>query len=266
MCLILFGYRAHPAYPLVLAANRDEFYERPSAPAEFWPSNPEILGGRDLTAGGSWLAVSRQGKLAAVTNFRDARPRAAPRSRGHLVSEYLGSNMSGEEQIQFLAPTLAEFGGFNLLLMDPRGLHYASNRTPEHRAVAPGIHGLSNHLLDSAWPKAEAGKAKLRAQIERSREQPYRSREQLIEELFGVLADRSQCPDEHLPNTGVSVEWERKLSAAFIHSADYGTRASTVIVLDHEGHLEFVERSFDGAGQCAEERQFRIKGFALEEN
>ncbi len=255
MCLILFGYCAHPAYPLVLAANRDEFYERPSTPAGFWPTTHSILGGRDLTAGGSWLAVNRHGRLAAVTNFRDTRRKAAPRSRGHLVSEYVGSNRSGVDQLRSLESVQNEYGGFNLLLLDSKGLYYASNRSPAHRAVEPGIHGLSNHLLDTGWPKVEAGKAKLQEQLERPREQ-------LIGELFKVLADRSKWPDEHLPHTGVSIEWERKLSAAFIHSPGYGTRASTVMVLDRQGHLDFVERGFDAGGQCTGQRQFRVMEFA----
>ena len=255
MCLILFGYYAHPAYPLVLAANRDEFYDRPTAPAEFWPSTPGILGGRDLAAGGSWLAVNRQGKLAAVTNFRDGRPQSASRSRGHLVREYLRSTLSGEEQLQCLEPVQNEYGGFNLLLLDPEGLYYASNRAQQQAAVEPGIHGLSNHLLDTAWPKVETGKARLREQLDHPREQ-------LIEGLFDVLADRSQWHPEQLPHTGVTPEWEKKLSAAFIQTAGYGTRASTVIVLDREGHLDFVERSFDVSGQCTGQRQFRVMGFA----
>ncbi|MFN0314837.1 MAG: NRDE family protein [Burkholderiales bacterium] len=255
MCLILFGYRAHPAYSLVLAGNRDEYHERPSASAQFWPSNPGILGGRDLAAGGSWLAVNRQGKLAAVTNFRDGQPKTARRSRGHLVSEYMGSNLSGAQQIQSLASAQDEYGGFNLLLLDSQGLHYTSNRTPGPVDVAPGIHGLSNHLLDSPWPKVEAGKQKLQAQLEGSREQ-------LIGGLFDVLADRSQVSDERLPETGVSLDWERKLSAAFIHTPAYGTRASTVIVVDSAGHLDFAERSFDSTGRCTEERRFQITGFA----
>ncbi|MSQ59448.1 MAG: NRDE family protein [Betaproteobacteria bacterium] len=259
MCLILFGYHAHPAYPLVLAGNRDEFHERPSAPAEFWPSNPAILGGRDLAAGGSWLAVSRQGKLAAVTNFRDGQPKAAHRSRGHLVSDYIGSNLNGEEQIQSLAPVQAEYGGFNLLLWDSQSLHYSSNRMPEYQAVTPGIHGLSNHLLDSPWPKVEAGKQKFQAQLEGSREQ-------LIGGLFDLLTDRAQSPDDHLPQTGVPLDWERKLSAAFIHTPAYGTRASTVIVVDREGHLDFAERCFDSAGQCTGERRFRLMEFASQRN
>ncbi len=254
MCLILFAYRAHPDYPLVLAANRDEFYDRPSAPAQFWPPSGTILGGRDLSAGGTWLAVSKVGKLAAVTNFRDAKRDPAPRSRGHLVSEYVGSEANAQTHLRALHSMRSEYGGFNLLLVDAKGMHYTSNKAHIEAIVPVGVHGLSNHLLDTAWPKVETGKAQLTELL-------GRSPEKWGEGLFALLAKRSQAPDYLLPHTGVGPDWEKKLSAAFIHSPGYGTRASTIILWRRDGRLDFIERGFDAEGHLLEERRFVIEGF-----
>lgn len=247
MCLILFAYEAHADYPLVIAANRDEYYDRPSSPAQFWDDDSNLLGGRDLSAGGTWMAVSRRGRLAAVTNFRDGRYASASRSRGHLVSEFVAGNTQASDHVADLASSASHYGGFNLLLFDGFGMHYTSNRATVDPLVPPGVHGLSNHLLDTPWPKVNAGKTRLQDIL---RESP----KNWTEAMFALLFDRSLAPDGGLPNTGVSIEWERSLSAAFIQSPSYGTRASTVLRWRRDGHVEFIERSFGPGGRLLEER------------
>lgn len=239
MCLILFAWRMRPAFPLVLAANRDEFYERPSAPADFWDDASEILAGRDLQAGGTWLGITRAGRMAAVTNYRDPATlkRDAP-SRGDLVSEYLRGSETPEIYLQRLAPKAAMYNGFSLLVGDAAGLFSFSNRGDQLR-LAPGIYGLSNRLLDTPWPKVEKGKEALQAILEGSgRPSP--------EELLDLLADRTQPPDELLSKTGVGLEWERVLSPRFIETPVYGTRSSTVLMIGRGGKVTFVERVFNG--------------------
>ncbi|MGH9901093.1 MAG: NRDE family protein [Pyrinomonadaceae bacterium] len=254
MCTLLLAYEAHPDYRLVLAANRDEYYGRPTARAGFWEDAPEVLAGRDLGQGGTWLGVTRSGRLAAVTNFRDpsAKKEAAP-SRGKLVSDFLRLRESSAEYLEKLRADAALYNGFNLVVGDGRGLSYFSNTTNEARALTPGVYGLSNHLLDTPWPKVEQGK--------RALEEILRGRERnLIEGVFAVLADRAAADDRHLPDTGVGLEIERMLSPLFITSPVYGTRASTVVLIDRREKVTFVERSFgaDTAGGSESAFEFRI--------
>jgi uncharacterized protein with NRDE domain len=239
MCLILFAYEAHTKYRLVVAANRDEFYARPTARAQFWPNAPDVLAGRDLTHGGTWLGVTRGGRFAAVTNYRE--PRAAvpdAPSRGHLVGEFLNGTDSPGEYLARVAANASRFNGFNLLAGDAASLYYYSNRSGAPRRLAPGIYGLSNHLLDTPWPKVEAGKGALAALVSGAAG-PER------EALFRLLSDRERAEDSRLPDTGVGVEMERTLSPLFIRSQGYGTRSSTVLLAGRDGRIEFVERSFD---------------------
>lgn len=250
MCLILFSYRSHPSYPLILAANRDEFYERPTAPAAFWDDAPGILAGRDLQEGGTWLGITRTGRLAAITNYRD--PRAvkdhAP-SRGTLVSGFLRGDESPEEYIRRIRPDAGRYNGFNLILGEGGGLFHFSNMTETFQKIPPGMHGISNHLLDTPWPKVERGKRLLEELVSDRREvSPCPPGEDSPEEIFRILADTTRPDDRQLPDTGVGVAWERVLSAMFIRSEGYGTRSSTVILVDGEGNVSFVERSFSSAG------------------
>lgn len=238
MCLILFAYRWHPDYPLVLAANRDEFYDRPTAPLAFWPENPALLAGRDLAAGGTWLGVSRQGRLAAITNYRDPanfRPQAP--SRGPLVSDFLQGQEPAQAYLQQLQPRAADYNGFNLLLGDDQGLHYYSNQEDEPRVLGAGLYGLSNHLLNTPWPKVERGKRGLATALSRSADL-------VPETLWHVLGDRTQAPDEALPATGVSLDWERALSPLFIATAGYGTRSSTLLWIDAQHQVTVQEKSW----------------------
>jgi uncharacterized protein with NRDE domain len=239
MCLILFAWKMHENFPLVLAANRDEFYERPSAPASFWEEEPGFLAGRDLKEGGTWLGITRTGRLAALTNYRDpAAIRSGAPSRGHLVSGYLRGHETPEAYLNRLAPEASLYNGFSLLLGDASRLHCFSNRGGRS-VLEAGIHGLSNRLLDTPWPKVEKGKSSLRALFDGEGEPAP-------EALLELLSDRSRPPDALLPETGVGLEWERILSPIFIESPVYGTRSSTVLMIDRSGRATLVERIFNG--------------------
>jgi uncharacterized protein with NRDE domain len=238
MCLILLALNAHPAYRLILAANRDEFFSRPTAPAAFWDDAPNLLAGRDLQNAGTWLGVTRSGRIAAITNFRDPRHQKqhAP-SRGLLVSGFLTSAVSADEYLTYLRQEGAACNGFNLIFGEPGRLCFFSNRDNEPRNLAPGVHGLSNHLLDTPWPKVQRGMEAMSRIITGGKMlQP--------EDLFSILADRAIAPDESLPDTGVGIEVERFLSSLFIASPLYGTRSSTVVLIDHNCRVTFSERTF----------------------
>jgi uncharacterized protein with NRDE domain len=236
MCLIVLAWRAHPDYPLVVAANRDEFFARPSAPAGFWADAPEILAGRDLEAGGTWLGVSRRRRFAALTNFREgARQLVDAPSRGALVADFLAAENDPERFLDELTRRRADFNGFNLFVGDGQRLGYCSNRGSGPRWLAPGIYGLSNHLLDTPWPKLAAAKTAFAKALQHL---PDSAR------FFELLADQEIVADTHLPETGVPLEWERILSAIFVSSPEYGTRASTLLTMHRTGQVNLVERSF----------------------
>jgi uncharacterized protein with NRDE domain len=255
VCTIVFAWRCHPRYSLLLASNRDEFHSRPTAPADWWAGHSEILGGRDLEGGGSWLAVDRRGRLAALTNYRKLDPSDADRrSRGLLVRDYL----EGEDDAAAFAGTVhrggADHAGFNLLLMDPDRVCYVSNRAPGVRDLPPGVYGLSNHLLDTPWPKVLLGKARLEALLGRPEIGP--------DDLLEVLNDRTVPDDDRLPDTGIGLEKERLLGACFIVSRDYGTRAATAVTVETDRTIRFTERTFDPAGRCVGERTFPLESGA----
>lgn len=242
MCLILFAHLAHPHFPLVLAANRDEAYSRPAAPAAFWSAHPDIYGGRDLVRGGSWLAMTRNGRVAAVTNFRNAHaPRDAPRSRGELVSAYLAGEADAETYLKQVEARGEEYNGFILIAGELDALYWLSNRGSGVARIPPGVHGLSNHLLNTPWPKIQRSKLALEALL-------GADEDALIEGLFRILADRSQAADHELPNTGVGLQRERELSANFISGERYGTRASTVVLGAAHGDVHYIERRFGPHG------------------
>lgn len=237
MCLVVVALRAHPVYPLVLAANRDEYHARRAAPAA-WGSDGAfagILAGRDLAAGGTWLGVRRDGRFALVTNVRDGKPQdpAAP-SRGALVPRVLDSTI--DEAFAALAAGAPRYNGFNVLAGDGETLHWMSNRGGGRRRIGYGVHGLSNALLDEPWPKVVRTEHRLREWIAQGTRD--------VEPLFAALADRTRASDSELPSTGVALEWERVLSSPFIVTERYGTRCSTVYTVDNEGRASFRERSF----------------------
>lgn len=259
MCLIVFAWQAHPAYPLVLAANRDEYLDRPSLALDYWDDMPAVLGGRDLEKGGSWLATHVDGRWAAVTNYRDgaAPVSAAHLSRGHLVRNYVGSTDRAQDYVHHIAQPLADYPGCNLLVGDADSLFFVSNRRREAQPatvqpVSPGVHGLSNDSLDTPWPKVQRAKQALQQVLQT--DGALRN-----EALFELLADRSPAQDAELPSTGVPVEWERTLSAPFIVSERYGTRASTVVLAGKDGTVSIDERSFGAGGVELERRTFSFK-------
>ena len=240
MCLILFAFRVRPDYPLVVAANRDEWFRRPTAPAGFWPDAPAVLAGRDLEQQGTWLGITRTGRFAALTNYRDPdsnRPDAP--SRGALVSAFLRSQTPPLEYLERLRDQAARYNGFSLLAGNGDALCYFSNREEGIRELAPGLYGLSNSLLDVAWPKVEAGKSRLAAALDAGPS---------AEALLALLDDTGLASDRHLPSTGVSLEWERRLSSLRIVADGYGTRSSTAVLIGADGEVTFSERSFDETG------------------
>lgn len=241
MCLILLAYNAHPQYRLIVCANRDEFYDRPSAPLAYWPDRPDVLGGRDLLQGGTWLGVTRKGRLAAITNFRDpGRLKTNAPSRGHLVSDFLCGSSPPETYLRGISINASQYNGFNLIVGDRTGLYCHSNFGEGVQALTPGVHGLSNHLLDTPWPKVNRGKNAL-ADILSIPDEPS------SENLFGLLQEQTQAPDELLPHTGVDLAWERMLSPIFITSPTYGTRCSSVVMLHSDGRIRFWERTWMAA-------------------
>lgn len=253
MCLIVFAWRAHPRYPLILAANRDEFHRRPARAADYWPQAPQLLAGQDVSQGGAWCGVTRQGRVAAVTNYRDpSMAEAGKRSRGHLVRDYLLGQAGAAEAAAEAESMKADYSEFNLLLGDIQGLWYVGSRSDGPVGIRDGVHGLSNGLLNTPWPKVEHAKAGLTAQLTEGSVS--------AESLFDVLGSRRTAPDDALPDTGIGLQMERFLSAPFIVSEAYGTRASTVILFDSEGTLRFVERRFDPAGHCTgtTDEEFRV--------
>lgn len=268
MCLILLAWQSHPDYPLVIAANRDEFYARPAAPLGWWSQVPslapllhaDVLAGRDLadqalhTANaqisppGTWMGLARNGRFAAVTNYRaPSEKRTDTRSRGELSSHFLIGDDSPSDYIAQLQPRSHVYNGFNLLVSDLRQLWCYSNRG-EARALGSGVYGLSNHLLDTPWPKVRHRIAAFAETLAADR-----GRLDASHAYLQLLADSRQATDDELPRTGVSLEWERLLSAAFIRSPLYGTRASTVLRIRHDGQFDMLERSFDAHGQLGEQ-------------
>jgi uncharacterized protein with NRDE domain len=254
MCLLVLAWKSHPRYRLVVAANRDEFHERPAAPLGWWQDDERILAGRDLRSGGTWMGASRAGRFAIVTNFREIEtpaPGGAP-SRGQLVAGFLSSTESPGDYVARLQAASAAYAGYNLLVGDPRSVHYTTNRADgAAREVAPGLHGLSNHLLDSPWPKLLRTKARIAGYLAQDVLAP--------EPLFEVLGDREPAADDEIPDTGLPPDWERALSAPFVVHERYGTRSSTVLLVREDGHTTLWERRFDAAGRQtgATRRQFQ---------
>ncbi|MEX1132394.1 MAG: NRDE family protein [Flavobacteriales bacterium] len=229
MCLIVLAYKVHPAFPLIVAANRDEFLDRPTKPLHVWEDFPHILAGRDERGGGTWMGMSTTGRFAALTNHRDLRrAQVAGPSRGVLVQHVLQQELGD--------PDTSLYAGFNLLHGRYDSLFYHNNITGVHHALDPGIHGLSNHLLNTPWPKVQRAKAAL--------SEVLLSDVPSTEYLFALLADETLAPDHALPDTGIGLPWERILSPVRIRAEGYGTRSSSVLVVDAHGVARFAERSF----------------------
>lgn len=245
MCLITFAYQQHPEYSLIMVANRDEFYARPTLDMHFWEDHPNVLAGLDLEQGGTWLGINKSGKLAAVTNFRDGRNAEENlKSRGALTRRFLTEALPTKTYLHELATGGHLYGGFNLLLGDTTGIYYCSNKGAPSARITPGIYGLSNAYLDSSWPKVEAAKKGL-SKLIRS--------EFSIESLANLLHSEQQAADELLPNTGISHEWEKQLSSCFINIPSYGTRATTVLLQKPSGETQVAEFRFNQSGKISEE-------------
>lgn len=249
MCLLVFAWRAHPRHRLVLAGNRDEFHARPAAPAHWWPEPAGLLAGRDLEAGGTWLGVTRSGRFAVVTNFRELgerRPEAP--SRGRLVVDGCADDAEPLAWLEALAREADRYAAFNLVTGDMRSIAYYSNRDGAPRELAPGVYGLSNHLLDTPWPKLERVRARFTALLRAPRIE--------LEDLLAPLADTTPAADDELPRTGLTRELERALSAPFIVTPSYGTRCSTALVIEDDGRCRLLERRFDATGTVVGESRF----------
>jgi uncharacterized protein with NRDE domain len=238
MCLVLLAKNIRSDYPLVLAANRDEFFERPTAAARFWPGNPDVLAGWDERSGGTWGGVSRTGRLAVLTNIRDPRGfRPSADSRGHLVRAFLAGDQSLPEFFRLLIASAHAYNGFNLIFGSGAELFWFASRGKRLCRLGPGIHALSNGLLNEPWPKTVRGAQGMTRLLERS-EPPDE------EELFSLLADTREADPKDLPDTGIGPQWERFLSPVFIQGKEYGTRSQTLVLMDASGGVRFRERSF----------------------
>lgn len=241
MCIILLALKSHPVYKLIIAGNRDEFFERPTAKATFWEDAPDLLAGKDLRAGGTWFGITRQGRIGAVTDYRDpALLKSNAPSRGGLVRRFLLSNERPDNFIKRVSAEAHEYNGFNLIVGEKDNLHWYSNLAEEPRFLNPGIYGLSNRFLDTPWPKVINGKNALKWLLsEKTDPSP--------EDFFSILSDRSMADDENLPDTGIEIEWERILSSIFVSSPDYGTRSSSLLLVDLNNRVTFMERVYEAA-------------------
>ncbi len=252
MCLLIFAYRTDARQPLVIAANRDEFHHRRTAPSRFWPECPGLLAGRDLEQGGTWMGITRSGRFAAVTNYRDpARTAPAPRSRGELPLGFLRDTCAPAAFLDDLRPRADDYAGFNLLVGDRDSLWYFTNSTPATqrgaRRLEPGVYGLSNARLDTPWPKVELGRRRLRTLVE--------SGDITHEGLAEVVGDRRLAPPQALHRQGLGSDMDQLLSAQFIVTSSYGTRSSTSLWLDDGAQVHWRETSYDAAGRITGRRE-----------
>nr|NJM01570.1 NRDE family protein [Desulfobacula sp.] len=255
MCLILFGYKMSKDFPLVLVANRDEFYQRPTAAMHFWEDPPNILAGKDLDQSGTWFGIGRNGTFAALTNYRNPaalKPNAP--SRGEIIPDFLGSEQSPERFIRDFTPKANAYNGFNLILGSPDRLFWFTNLTGKMEEIPPGIHGISNRFLNTPWPKVESGKKALEKILQDSAAPAP-------DQLFSLLKDRTLPPDDSLPDTGIGLEWERVLSPLFIESPDYGTRSSLAMLVDQKNNINITERTYSAGNRLEQrDRRFLIPG------
>jgi len=252
MCLIAFAWKMHPRYKLIAAANRDEFYDRPSLQAHFWDSDPEILAGKDLQAGGTWMGATRSGKWAALTNYRDMwNIKIHAPSRGMLIVNYLRRAGSPEEYMNSVVHGSGAYNGFNLLCGNLDDLYYYSNVANKPIRLEPGVYGLSNSLLDTPWPKTVAAKAFMEAELGHQEPDPDR--------LFAGLGHSEIYPDDQLPDTGAGLKMERALSSIFIRMKNYGSRSSTVLMIDKDDCISFFERQFTNGMRTGDDVSFRFQ-------
>lgn len=255
MCLIVFAYKVHPDYPLILATNRDEFYARPSREADFWTNEnlPYLLAGKDMKAGGTWMGLHKDGRWGAVTNYRDPSiQKTNPPSRGELVLQYLRQQEYAMEFLQQVTKKAEDYSGFNMLLWDETDFVHYSNQSKVVNRIKPGIHGLSNALLNTGWPKVQLAKNELDSIIQK-KEIPR-------ERLFELLLNEQKAPDDKLPVTGIPRHLEKAVSSVFIQTEQYGTRSSSVLLVDNNGQIDFTERAFKpGTKEVETEKRFQLE-------
>lgn len=250
MCIVLFSYKTVPGYRLVLAANRDEFTSRPTAPLSWWDGRKEILAGRDLQDGGTWLGATSTGKFGVLTNYREMQRGPTPAaSRGEILSHYFDEEITRPTFLAGLRSKPQTYRPYNLLIGDAEGLSYYSNKLDDYFDLAPGIYGLSNHLLDTAWPKVKRGKARFKEVLVNG--------EISREALFEILADSWRPQESELPDTGIGREWEKKLSSIFISGKEYATRSSAVVTITEGGQVSFCERTYEYDGHCPQTKEER---------
>jgi len=251
MCLIFLSFNQHPDYPLIIAANRDEFYNRPAKPIDLWPEYPNVLAGKDLTGGGTWLGVTKSGHFAMLTNYRDmAHIKKNAPTRGKLVLDYLAGEFDAAKYLQALNASAGIYNGYNILLGTLDDPWYYSNQNHNLVRLGTGLYGLSNALLDSKWPKVEKGKEKFKKIIEQDSLD--------IEALFGFMSDKTLAPDDKLPDTGIGYEKEKLLSSMFIDFPGYGTRNTTILIKDKDDNVQIIERTYSPTDDSALQQKFEF--------
>lgn len=237
MCLIVFSFKTHRKYPVILAGNRDEFYKRDARQAHFWDTVPPLLAGKDLRAGGTWLGVNQKSEFGAITNYRDLNnPMNGNRSRGEIIPEFLTQSGPPEEKLKTVQKNYPAYSGFNLLAGNSDQLYYLNNVNRQFQTVAPGIHGISNAFLDTPWPKVEKAISAFKDAV-----QPDTIDR---DDIFQFLQDSDPFPQDELPETGLSPEMEQAVSPIFIKTDDYGTRCSSLLTIDYDGQVQFTERTY----------------------
>lgn len=250
MCILFIAVDQHPDYPLIIAANRDEFHNRATTFGHWWNTAPQILAGRDDVALGSWMGISRSGRLSALTNIRNpSKQRDDAKSRGELVVNYLTAAVNDQQYQQQLSASRENYNGYNLLFGDWRNLQVYNNHLNQFVQLKPGVHGLSNASLNSPWPKTMKGMQAL---------SEYCQHNTAIQtgDLFQILRDDVKAADEFLPNTGVPYHWEKLISSTFIVTPEYGTRTSTILLINNNAEVCWQERNFDSTGTIVDEQSF----------
>lgn len=252
MCILFVAVNEHKDYPLIIAANRDEFFKRPTSESHFWPNSPTVLAGKDLQAGGTWMGINESGYLASLTNIRAPETiKTGTISRGELVSQYLHQYPSVTSFHEQLSASRKQYNGYNLLFGHWDNLAVYNNHTNQLQQLSSGFYGLSNAELNSPWPKINKGVNRL--------EQICSSNKDIIpKQLFDILLDTSQAEDEKLPKTGVPIEWERQLSSIFIRSKNYGTRSSTLLTINQSQHVNWFERTYDEQANLRSEKNYHF--------
>ena len=252
MCLVLVSYKVASDFPLIIAANRDERYSRPTRHADFWKPETGVLAGQDLEQGGTWLGLSKTGRFAAVTNLREGvNTQKSKTSRGLLVSDYLRGDLPAPRYLEYCQTKLAEFNSFNLLLGDISALFFFNSQQKDYTKLAPGTYGVSNGDFDNNWPKITRAKREMNALIDADQSSDH-------DAMLAMMCDTYLPEDDLLPDTGIGIEWERRLAPIFIKADEYGTRCSTVLNIDRNNKVSFSERSYDSNGRADVTKQFEF--------